>query len=180
MTFNLKHKFSSTASVLAIPVVLLFILPAYLFEVPGGKGGDASFVQALTYFFTHLKDFQYGTDIAFTYGPLSFLRLRAANSLTMVYSILFFDIFIAANLLYYISRFFPIRNYFHFVILVTTLYLMGRDYSEVLYLVILFFNCFQFLKKPQNIYLFNILIICSLSIFIKLNFTQLITLRSVF
>lgn len=148
----------------------LFILaPSTIFLSPI-TGVDGSWAMAINMAIE--KDFTFGKDIIFTYGPLGFLSTRFPMYINKWHFIIF-DLYMMINfafiVFYILSNNKSISTY---LLTFLTITLFGYIYSVDIVIIlvwIMFFMFFYFLKYDNVYTLINSILIATLLFFIKLN-----------
>lgn len=162
---------------LMFPSQLHIIVNAIDSDLHFWKSLDPSWTIALNY--SIINDLNFGKDIAFTYGPLSFLITRVAWGVNKYYFILF-DVFCFVNyfyLIYFTYKKAKVKLIYLLFLALCILCLPINNsggYSIILFFIFIFWMslCLDNFKK---IYLISPIILTILLFFIKFN-TGLVTL----
>jgi len=155
-------------------IILIFFLiaPRGCFSYPG-LSLDPSFILALNYSFEH--GFIFGTDVIFTYGPLSFISTGLCTtpfekSLTVL---VYFLVSVGYTWLIYRYLIASIKSRQYFVILIIAAALLVFPFAfrdigfsiTVLYLALTVI----YIYKPRTLLLYSAALLVTLAFFIKVN-----------
>jgi hypothetical protein len=153
-----------------VTILYLFILAPSTIFLPPIAGIDGSWAMAIN--MAIHKNFVFGKDFIFTYGPLGFLSTRFPMYMNK-WHLIMFDLYMMINfafILFYVL--YNNRSISAYVLSFFTITLFGYIYSSdvVIILVwIMFFMFFYFLRHGHIYILINSILIATLLFFIKLN-----------
>lgn len=171
------HKINSLWLAIAL-ILAVFMLPRpFLIEPeltdqgPSWLGIDVSWAIAFNY--ANTKEWTYGKDVVYTYGPFAFLATRIGFGVSK-WIFLLFDFFIITNLAIVFYRFITsvVNKYLGFIILLCTIILIrvfiGVGISWLL-LFLTYFWLYQLYEQPSHLKFICASVIICIAFFLKLN-----------
>ncbi len=148
-------------------ILALYCLPLY-FTLPLVRTLDGAWDRALNYCVS--KDFVFGTDIIFAYGPLGYLSTRYGEFISPLQFVTY-DVFVFTGFYYFFYRYLPPRKGWLYILFFGLLLMRAGNCSQVLFFLFTIYTTLFFLKDKISYFE---LIYCSLSgillFFIKLNY----------
>ncbi|TAG52936.1 MAG: hypothetical protein EAZ27_11635 [Cytophagales bacterium] len=118
-----------------------------------------------------IKNFVFGNDIVFTYGPLHFLIVKQGNLLHLKFVTLIFELASISFLMLIFSDIYKKMTYdFKGIILVFTAFIFSHINCEYYLTFIFIYSSFQILVHNKYVYLVALFVVSSLSFFIKINY----------
>ena len=163
---------------LIIIIFFLYLLTPASFFQSLTLGLDGSWMMAV--YAAIEKDYIFGSDFVFTYGPLGFLAIRLPSSISSIYYKLF-DLYVLFNLgivLYYIIILRKHNSFIDYCVIFIIIILMGNFYSHNIVMVllwILLFMIFYYIQRRNKYLLLNIFLLTVLLFFIKVNISLVAT-----
>jgi len=138
---------------------------------PSWYGLDVSWVMALNY--ASIKNYIWGTDIVYTYGPLGWLATRNGWGISRWVFVLF-DGFIVINFYYVFIDFLKANTdkFLSIAILICMMLVVNQGFGTDLSWIILFFVIYWMVKtlhQPKPQFMAMLILLTSLAFYIKMN-----------
>jgi hypothetical protein len=138
---------------------------------PSWYGLDVSWVMALNY--ASIKNYKWGTDIVYTYGPLGWLATRNGWGISRWIFVLF-DGFIVVNFYYVFIDFIRATadKFLSIAILICMMLVLNQGFGTDLSWIILFFVIYWMMKTfydPKPFFIVILILLTLLAFYIKMN-----------